>query len=88
MRMQGAAFGRLALVLVLALLWSHAAAAADPADTVQEVGGGNAAQFTYPSVTLQCGAYKYYRVKVTDPCADLTLSVAKTSGEPNIYVSK
>jgi hypothetical protein len=56
---------------------------------VQEVGGGgNAAQFTYPSVTLQCGAYKYYRVKVTDPCADLTLSVAKTSGEPNIYVSK
>ena len=38
--------------------------------------------------TNQCNTYSYFNVVMTDPCLDLIVSVSKSSGEPNIYVSK
>ena len=38
--------------------------------------------------TTQCGGYSYYTVEMVDPCADLVVSVAKSTGEPKIFVSK
>ena len=38
--------------------------------------------------TNACGTYSYFSVLMTDPCLDLVVSVTKSAGEPNIYISK
>jgi hypothetical protein len=38
--------------------------------------------------TTSCGSYSYFKVYMTEPCKDLTVSTSVSAGEPDIYVSK
>lgn len=68
--------------VIVSILLAHALAAMSLATTTLSLGVAS------PTVTNACGSYAYYSVRMLDPCQDLVVSVAKTAGEPTIFISR